>query len=82
MPVVQYAGCERLNMLIVHGHGRGTRLNMCLVYTTFVVAYVACMNCDEFSVMHLILLNQLCSGMDEASTLVRALCLSHVHRVL
>ena len=72
----QYASCERLNMLAVHGHGQGTRLGMCLVYAAGVVAFVACVNADDFSVIYLILLHQLCMGMDEASALVRALCSS------
>ena len=31
MPVFHSTSCERLNMLVVHGHGRGTRLGTCLV---------------------------------------------------
>ena len=68
-------------MLVVRGHGQGTRLSMCLLYAKFVVTFVACVNGYEFSVLHLILLHQLCMGMDDASALVRALCLSFVHPV-
>ena len=51
MPMFHYAGCERLNMLIVHKHGQGTCLSTCLVYAAFGVAFVACINGDEFFVM-------------------------------
>ena len=34
--------CQCLNMLVVHGHGRGKRLGTCLVCTACVVAIVAC----------------------------------------
>ena len=81
VPMFHSAGCERLNILIVHGHGRGTHLGRCLVYAAFIVAFVACFNGYEFSVLYLILLHQLCMGMDDASALVRALCLSYVHPV-
>ena len=57
MPMFHSAGCERLNMLVVHGHGRGTRLGTCLVYATFVLVFVACFNGYEFSVLYLILLH-------------------------
>ena len=76
-----YASCAPSNMLAVHGHGRDTLLSTCLVYVACVVAFVACVNGDEFSVMYLILLHQLCIGMDEASALVCALCLSRVHHL-
>ena len=56
MPMFQCAGCERLKMLAVHGHGRGTCLCTCLVYAACIVAFVACENADKFSVMYLILL--------------------------
>ena len=38
--------CQCLNMLVVHGHGRGKRLGTCLVCTTCVVAIVACKTGD------------------------------------
>ena len=60
---------------------RGMRLCTWLVYAAFVVAFVACVNGYEFSVLYLILLLQLCMGMDDASALVRALCLSRVRPV-
>ena len=47
---------------VVHGYGRGTRLGTCLVYATCVVAFVACMYGDEFSVMYLILLQSVVDG--------------------
>ena len=53
VPMFHSAGRERLNMLLVHGHGRGT----CLMYTAFVVAFVACFNGYEFFVLYLILLH-------------------------
>ena len=34
----------------------GTHLSTCLVYATCVVAFVACVNADEFSVMYFIVL--------------------------
>ena len=34
----------------VHGHGRGTRLGTCPVYAPYVMAFVACVNADGFSV--------------------------------
>ena len=64
---------------VVCGHGRGKRLGTCLVCATIVVAFVACVNGCEFFVLYLVLLHQLCMGMDDASALVRALCLSCVH---
>ena len=68
-------------MLAEHGHGRGTCLCTCLVYAACVVAFVACVNGDEFSVMYLILLHQFCMGMDEARALVLVLCSSSVSPV-
>ena len=62
VPVFQCASCERLKMLAVHSHGRGTCLCTCLVYAACVVAFVACVNGDEFSLMYLILLHQFCMG--------------------
>ena len=40
----------------MHGHGRCTRLSTCLVNAAFVVAFVACVNADNFFVMYLILI--------------------------
>ena len=68
VPMFHSAGSERLNILVVHGHGRGTCLSACLVYAMFVVAFVACLTGYGFSVLYLILLHQLCMGMDDAST--------------
>ena len=34
----------------MHRHGHGVRLGACLLYTPCVVAFVACVNADEFSV--------------------------------
>ena len=42
--------------LVVHGHRQGTRLNTCLMYAACVVAFVECVNGDNFSIMYLILL--------------------------
>ena len=60
---------------VVHGHEQGTRLSTCLVLEPCVVCRErgACVN---FSMCWL------CTGMDEASALVRALYSSHVRRVL
>ena len=38
------------------GVDEGTHLSTCLVYTACVMAFVACANADEFSVLYLILL--------------------------
>ena len=46
VPMFQYAGCARLNMLVVHGHGRGTHLGTCLVCATCAVAIVVCVTSD------------------------------------
>ena len=54
VPMFHYDGCERLNMLDVHGHGRGMCLGTCLVYAACVMAFVACINGDEFSVIYLV----------------------------
>ena len=70
--------------LVVHGHGRGTHLDTCLVQQLCVscaMAFVACVNVSKCSVMFLISLHWLCTGMDEARTLVHALCSSNVSRV-
>ena len=57
---------------VVQGHGRGAHLGICLAHAARVVAFAACVNGDQFSVMYLILLHRLCTGMDEASALVHA----------
>ena len=82
MRMFQCAGCERLKMLTMHGHGRGTCLCTCLVYAACVVAFVVCVNGDEFSVMYLVLLHQFCMGMDEARALVHILCSNSVSHAL
>ena len=46
MPMFHYASCERLNMLVVDGHGRGTLLSTCLVSAACVVATVVCVTSD------------------------------------
>ena len=81
VPMFHFASCERLNMLVLHGHARGMRLGTCLVYVAFVMAFVACFNGYEFCILYLTLLHQLCIGMDDASALIRALCLSCAHTV-
>ena len=48
VPMYHSTSCEHLNMLVVHGHGRGTHLSTCLVYAAFVVAFAACVNGCEF----------------------------------
>ena len=40
----------------------GTHLSTCLVYAACVIAFVACVNADKFSVMYLILLKSLVHG--------------------
>ena len=40
----------------------GTHLSTCLVYAACVIAFVACVNADKFSVMYLILLKSLMHG--------------------
>ena len=68
----------------VHGHGRGTRLGTCLVQlqcVSCVVASATCMTADKCSVLLMMTQRWLCTGMDEACTLVRALCNSSVSRV-
>ena len=60
---------------VVHKYGRGTRLGTCLVYATYVMAVVACINGDQFYIIYLLLLHRLCIGMDEASALVHAYCM-------
>ena len=46
----------------VHRHERGTRLGTCLVNAACVVAFVACVNADKFSVMYLIFIKSLMHG--------------------
>ena len=50
-----YLICSILLKSVVHGHGQGTHLGTCLMYVACVVAFVTCVNGDEFSVMYLIL---------------------------
>ena len=38
--------CLCFNMLVVHGHGRGTCLGMCLVCGTCAKAIVVCLTSD------------------------------------
>ena len=62
---------------VVHGHGRGTLLGMCLVKlqcVSCVVASAASGAPNKYCVLFLISLHLLCTGMDEARALVRALC--------
>ena len=69
---------------IVHVHGRGTRLGTCLVHVqcvSCVVASAACVTADKCSVLLMMTQLRLCTGMDEARALVRALCNSSVSRV-
>ena len=40
---------------VVHGVDKGIHLSTCMVYATCVMAFVACMNADEFSVLYFIL---------------------------
>ena len=54
-------------------------MGTCLVYTSCVVAFVACEVADKFSVYVPDFIEvRLCTGMDEARALVRALCNSSV----
>ena len=46
MPVFQYVGCARLNMLAVHGRGRGVHLGTCLVRGFCAQAIVVCVTSD------------------------------------
>ena len=62
---------------VVHGHGRGTLLGMCLVQmqcVSYVVASAGCVAPNKCCVFFLISLHLLCMGMDEARALVHALC--------
>ena len=63
------------------GMDEGMHLSTCLAYVACVMAFVACVTADEFSVMFLISLHWLCTGMDEACALVHALCSSSVSHV-
>ena len=49
--------CQCFINLAMRRLGRGIRLGTCLVYATFVVVFVACVNGYEFSVFYLILLH-------------------------
>ena len=51
------------------------------MYAAFVVAFVACFNGYEFSILYLILLHRLYMGMEDARALVGALCLSCMRSV-
>ena len=69
---------------VVHGHGRGTLLGTCLVQlqcVSCVVASAACVAPNKCCVFFLISSHLLCTGMDEARALVRALCNSSVSSV-
>ena len=69
----------------VHGHGRGTRLGICLVQQqcfSCVIASAACVNAHKCCVMFLVLSRRHCTGMDEARALVHALCSSCVSCVV
>ena len=71
-------------ILVVHGHGRGALLGTCLVQhqcVLYTIAFAACVNAEKCSVMFLISLHLLCTGMDEARALVHALCSSSVSRI-
>ena len=70
--------------LVVHGHGRGTRLGTCLVQlqcVSCVIASAACVAPNKCCALFLISLHLLCTGMDEACALVRALCSCNVSSV-
>ena len=72
-------------MPAVNGHGRGMRLGTCLVQqqsVSCVVASAACMAPNKCCSLFLISLHLLCTGMDEACALVRALCNCNVSSVL
>ena len=60
------------------------RLGTCLVQlqcVSCVVASAACVNANKCCVLFFISLHLLCTGMDEARALVRALCSSSVSPV-
>ena len=64
-----------LIMLVVHGHGWGKHLGTCLVQHQCVlctVAFAACVNADKCSIMFLISLHWLSTGIDKARALVHA----------
>ena len=68
----------------MHGHRRGTCLGTCLVEqqcVSCVVTFAACVAANKCCVLFLISLHLLCTGMDEARALVRALWNSSVSRV-
>ena len=70
---------------VVHGHGRDMGLGTCLVLlqcVSCVIAFVACVTANKCCVLFLISLHLLCTGMDEAHALVRALCSCNVSPVL
>ena len=48
VPMFQYSSCARLNILVVHRHGHGTRLGTCPLCTACAVAIVACVIGDGF----------------------------------
>ena len=60
----------------------GTHLSTCLVYAACVIAFVACVNADKFSVMYLILLKSPVHGhgrgMRLGTCLVQLQCVSCV----
>ena len=69
----------------VHRHGRGTCLDTCLVQlqrVSCVIASATYVTADKCSVLFLISLHLLCTGMDEARTLVHGLCSCSVSPVL
>ena len=66
---------------IVHGHGRGTRLDTCLVHiqcVSCVITSAACVTANKCCVLLMMTQSWLCTCMDEARALVRALCNSSV----
>ena len=69
---------------VVHWHGRGTRRGTCLVQlqcVSCVTASVACVAPNKCCDLFLIALHLLCTCMDEACALVRALCNCNVSPV-
>ena len=65
---------------VVHGNGRGTHLGTSLVYPACVVAFVACVTGDKFSVMCLILLQSVVHGHGRGTHL--GTCLVYAVRVV
>ena len=47
VPMFQCVGCGRLNMLVVHGHERGTCLGTCLVCIACAMATIVCVTSDR-----------------------------------